>query len=396
MKVLCVLGEHQYGDPSRGHSTEYEAFIPTLRRLGHEVLHFESWNRDLYADYAELNEALLGFVERERPDVMLAVQLNYELWIETVERISRRGDVATVCWTTDDSWKFAQVSRFIGHAYHGMTTTYPDVVGRYRREGIRNVLLTQWAATASALLEPLPAGQCTHRVSFVGATHGDRERRVARLRARGLEIECYGHGWPAGSVPSDAIPRIMQQSVVSLNFANSRGRNQVKARTFEVPGAGGFLLTEYAPGLETHYEIGREIEVFRGEDELIEKARFYLEHPAERDAIARAGHARTLRDHTYDARVRELLEFALTARDEWLAGAGASRLESRAAVARKHAPPRLMRWLAKLLVGVATPIFGPERGPRAARRLVFELSWRVARRKTFTAAGWPGRMFPKE
>ena len=96
MKVLCVFGKHQYGDPSRGLGTEYAAFVPALRNLGHDVVHFESWNRKYYSNYAELNRALLETVEREDPDVMLAVQLNYEIWLETLRIIQSAGDVPKV------------------------------------------------------------------------------------------------------------------------------------------------------------------------------------------------------------------------------------------------------------------------------------------------------------
>jgi len=58
MKILCVFGKHQYGDPSRGLSTEYTCFIPALHHLGHQVAHFESWNTRHYHDLAELNGKL--------------------------------------------------------------------------------------------------------------------------------------------------------------------------------------------------------------------------------------------------------------------------------------------------------------------------------------------------
>jgi spore maturation protein CgeB len=38
----------------------------------------------------------------------------------------------------------------------------------------------------------------------------------------------------------------------------------------------------------------------------LEKARWLLDHPREREAIALAGQARTLRDHTYIKRAAEL------------------------------------------------------------------------------------------
>ncbi len=92
--------------------------------------------------------------------------------------------------------------------------------------------------------------------------HVEYCRCIARLNEYGIGVSCFGYGWPSGSLAAEKIPQIMRKSIISLNFANSRGQNQIKARTFEVPGAGGFLLTEYAPGLEKFYSIGKEIDVF--------------------------------------------------------------------------------------------------------------------------------------
>lgn len=391
MKVLCVFGEHQYGDPSRGLGTEYAAVIPALRNLGHQVQHFESWNRSLYRDLAELNERLLAEVESFRPDVLLSVHMAYELWLETLETIRARGDVATISWATDDSWKYREVSRFVGHVYHAMTTTYDYVVPRYHEDGIREVLLTQWAVSSEWLAEPLPASQCRYPVSFVGAVHGDRRQRVEKLRDAGIEVACFGHGWPNGPVKMEAIPRIMRESVISLNFTNARGENQIKARTFEVPGAGGFLLTGHAPGIERFYRPGKEIAVFENIKTLTKLTRHYLAHPDERDAMARSAFERTRREHTYEHRMSLVLDFALAAKARFIP-ASQSRSFERAKTAHRLTLPLLL--LRTALVWGGSIALGPDRGPRAARRLLFELSWRLAGRHTFTAAGWPGRLFP--
>lgn len=49
--------------------------------------------------------------------------------------------------------------------------------------------------------------------------------------------------------------------------------------------------------------------------------------------------------------------------------------------------------LKKVLNKLCSTIWGPVRGSRAARRLVFELSWRLNGTNTYSAAGIPGRMF---
>jgi spore maturation protein CgeB len=61
-----------------------------------------------------------------------------------------------------------------------------------------------------------------------------------------------------------------------------------------------------------------------------------------------------------------------------------------------HEPGRVLNLIKKILVFFGVFIFGKRRGLRAARRLVFELSWRFCGKKTFSASGWPGRMFPEQ
>ena len=396
MKILCVLGKHQYGDVSRGIGTEYAAFVPTLERMGHEVVHFESADRARYRDLADMNQQLLQTVDSVQPDVMLVVQMNYEIWLETLYAIKSRGDVATLCWTTDDSWKYRQVSRFIGPAYHAITTTYPDRLSDYHRDGIAHVLLTQWAAASPTLREPLPAKYCRYKVSFVGAAHGNRKRRIDRLRDKGIEVATFGYGWPEGPIAAEKIPDIMRDSVISLNFANSSGANQIKARTFEVPGAGGFLLTERAPHLEQWYVPGKEIEVFQNDRELEQKILHYLDHSAQRDAIAQAGYERTRSEHTYEVRLQAALDFALQYRE--LAKAEDSiRLSPpfRHAL-EKHILSWPLRALRTLMVLGCSTIWGCRRGRRAARRICFEFSWRFFGARAFGASGWTGRMFPHQ
>jgi spore maturation protein CgeB len=396
MKVLCVFGKYQYGDSNRGIGTEYGSFVPALQRLGHEVVHFDSWDRSCYRSFAELNIALLDVVERERPHILLAVQMHYEIWIETLKIIKNRGDVITLCWTTDDSWKYKECSRFIGHIYHVMTTTYPEVVKNYLRDGIHNVLLTQWASIPGNLFRPRPASKCTYLVSFIGAAHGNRKKQISFLRASGIDVTCFGHGWPAGPIEFNRIPEIMNESIINLNFANSRGLNQIKARIFEVLGAGGFLLTESAPGIERYYLPDKEIVIFNGVRDLVEKIKYFLSHLDQRDQIAIAGFLRTEKDHTYDIRMRDILDFALNSR-EILAQRNLQNPQlSLEEVLRKHKITFALKILRLTLVLPCKMIWGKRRGPRVARRLLFELSCRLVGAKTYTSGGWVGRIFYNE
>ncbi len=400
MRILCVFGRHNYGDPERGEGYEYSNFLPALGRLGHRVILFDNWDRSHHRGFPELNAALLRVVEEQRPDIIFSVQVHFELWLETWQILRDSGIAATINWATDDSWRYDQFSRLVAPAFHAYTTTYPNIHNRYKRDGLTHVLLTQWAANAATLQAPLPAAQCRYNVTFVGTAYGKRRHWIQALRRRGVDVACFGHGWENGAISAQDIPKIIRDSVISLNLANADrgGTNQIKARTFEVPGAGGFLLTEWADGLDRYLTPGREIAVFHSLDELADQIRYYLAHPSERDGIARAGHARTCAEHTYDRRLSKVVDYAVRQRDEYYAHSGATPTGQidwarfHEAAARHRIGPGL-RLLKRILVAAGSAVYGRSRGPRAARRLLFELSWRAAGAHTYSAAGWPGRLF---
>jgi spore maturation protein CgeB len=465
MKILCVFGEHNYGDPSRGQGYEYANFIPALRRLGHEVAFFESLNKTRYSGFPDLNRSFLSAIERERPDVVLCVLMAYELWTETLEMAKEIGRAFFINWSTDDSWKYRQFSRLIAPWFDLYATTSSVAFARAQQDGLDNFYLTQWAAAGARLQEPLAAGQCRYLVSFIGSRYGNRSEWVNRLRGRGIDVACFGHGWEHGAVASEDIPKIMRESVISLNFGDSdvvmdgflpSKSRQIKARVFEVPGCGGFLLTQVADDLGRYYELGSEVATFDGLEDLIRKINHYRTHPAERDRIAWASHVRTKADHTYEARFSQLLQLAAekcpsaalpqsfavqrtrkyasrlgiysaslhdsanseakhpdsfeqpgsatlsTSGQESPAVVSTSKgrppgsLDDFHTVALRHRQTVSLRLFRKVLTVPCVWIWGQQRGPRAARRILFELSWRLCGETTYSAAGWPGRIFYKE
>jgi spore maturation protein CgeB len=69
---------------------------------------------------------------------------------------------------------------------------------------------------------------------------------------------------------------------------------------------GALLCTGFTDELADMFEPDREILVYRNQYELLDKVRFYLNHPAEAEIIRKAGRARALADHTYQNRFKTL------------------------------------------------------------------------------------------
>lgn len=79
-------------------------------------------------------------------------------------------------------------------------------------------------------------------------------------------------------------------------------------RLFEATGMGTCLVTERCKNIGDLFVDGSEIVTYTHAEEAVEKIRHLIDHPAESDRVARAGQARTLRDHSALARARVVNE----------------------------------------------------------------------------------------
>lgn len=104
-----------------------------------------------------------------------------------------------------------------------------------------------------------------------------------------------------------AMLKALSRARVGLNIhIDVAGRFAGNVRLFETTGAGACLLTDWKENMPSLFEPDSEAVCYRSPEECLEKFRWLLDHPRERVAIARAGQARTLRDHGYLNRAREL------------------------------------------------------------------------------------------
>jgi len=102
---------------------------------------------------------------------------------------------------------------------------------------------------------------------------------------------------------------VLAESRISLNrHIDVAGRFANNMRLFEATGVGTLLLTDQKDNLHQLFEVGKEVIAYSTPQECAELIAYYLDHEDERRAIARAGQARTLRDHTYQLRMKELAQ----------------------------------------------------------------------------------------
>jgi spore maturation protein CgeB len=132
-----------------------------------------------------------------------------------------------------------------------------------------------------------------------------------------FRINVYGPGW-SNIIPElcrssrsvdygVALARIYQGTVVNINISSQHLPTALNSRPFDVPACGAFLLTDYRPGIEELFEVGKEVIVYHNEEELIDKCRYYYSHPEARNVITLRAMERISQEHTYEHRVRQMI-----------------------------------------------------------------------------------------
>ena len=148
-------------------------------------------------------------------------------------------------------------------------------------------------------------------VSFIGAKYGWRPEFINKLKDKGINIECFGKGWPNGPLSSEEMIKRYSESRINLGFSgigHSKRLMCLKGRDFEVPMSGGLYLCQNNPELSRVYEVDKEILTYEDTSDCYSKIGYILENPEIAKDIRAAGLKRALRDHTYEKRWEDALK----------------------------------------------------------------------------------------
>ena len=314
-----------------------DAYSRYLRELGHDSEDLIVNCRPLQARWAAENVRIRHALWRLRPDRRE----------DGATQLARRIALAQV-----EAWKpdvlYVQNLSFFGHeelarirargvlvagqiasppppdrelqAFDLITTSFPHFVERFRALGIDSEYLriAFYEPVLDDLrkqgVDPSPGSKRPFDVAFVGGldsgVHGSGVALLERI-SREIPLDVWGYGADRLPATSPLLERyhgeawgldmygVLAQSRIVVNrhidAAEGHANNM---RLFEATGVGALLVTEDAQNLGDMFEPGREVVTYNGPDDLIEKVRHYLRHDEERAAVAAAGQARTLSEHT--------------------------------------------------------------------------------------------------
>jgi spore maturation protein CgeB len=332
---VFVVGAHRFPDsmewhvmdalPRIGAAAEFFAararFIGT-RNVAQKVLG-KIVNTALREPERLFEGRLLQAVERFDPQLML-VLLGNQLSPKTLERLRLRTRAPIVSWCQDQMTTLGR-QFLLGAEYDAVF-----VKDRYMQD-----LFSRMIKSTSFHYLPEACNPRVHRslelsdrdrerygcdVMMAGSLYYYRQEVLRQLEQFDLKVWGNVPDWllyrltrphMGGEVIGDEKVRAARAAKVALNTLHFAEVDGLNCRAFELAGCGAFQICTARPVLPEHFQPGTEIETFDSVAQLVEKIRYYLTRPKEAAAIAARGQLRAHRDHTYEARLQEIIRIAL-------------------------------------------------------------------------------------
>lgn len=290
------------------------------------------------SQYVEMLSQLVLEGVNERPVDILIFLAQAPMTPRVLTDLRNRG-IITVMWFVEDCRRFLTWQQI---------APYYDYMFLIQREEFPR--LVEQAGAGRAIYLPVGCDPRIHRpllltpeerehygseLSFVGAGYNNRRHVFSTFSGRDLKI--WGTEWPAclpftkivqdqgARVSVDDYVKVFNASSININLHSSHERDGVEPngdfinpRTFELAAAGAFQLVDNRRLLSENFVPGEEVVTFSDEKDLLDKCDYYLAHPEERETIAAAGRRRALAEHTYENRLKTMLEYIYADRYEEL------------------------------------------------------------------------------
>jgi spore maturation protein CgeB len=240
----------------------------------------------------------------------------------------RKMGISALNYLTDDPWNpgrhapwFFKALRHYDHVFSPRRANLEDL----KRHGCPAVSYLPFAYSEEIHQmhsgNGCPAADASQPdIVFVGGGDADRVPFMAALIEANFDLRLYGGYWEhfpetrrnaCGHITPQEAPRATASAKIALCLVRRANRDGHCMRSFEIPAVGGCMLAESTPEHRDIFgEDGEAVLYFQDIPELIRKARWLLERPAERQRLAEAAHRRITASgqNTYRDRLRSMLE----------------------------------------------------------------------------------------
>jgi spore maturation protein CgeB len=308
-------------------SKDYARLHSLLKsRIFHRLsLNSYSVRERLSKDY---NKYIGDFVQKQEPDAVV-FHNGYFIFPKTIEEIKKK-KIKTVMFHADNPFRpysyrpeTFPTARMVDHVLVWSQLLADKI--RQKQRANASFFPFGWDRKLFPYQEPPP--RQWDGITFIGNWERSREDFLDQI-GRNFPLRIFGEGywgertrfaglsrraWAGRGIVGPEAAGEVRNAAINLNILRRQHfidgvPDGVIMRTFEAPGAGGFLLSTRSGGASDLFPEGDAGAYFSDVNECLEKIEYYLTHSVERRSIAAQAHRRVKERHTYANRAAELIE----------------------------------------------------------------------------------------
>jgi len=203
--------------------------------------------------------------------------------------------------------------------YDLLISSFPHFVKKFKKMGIKSEYLP-WCAEEN-ILKKVGEKKRKYNVSYVGGftPHHSKGNKIFNQVSKNVKIDFWGYGenflLPTSKIRKNFHGQAWGKKMYTIyasskivinrhiNISNNYANNM---RMYEATLMGALLITDEKQNMNEFFKAGKEVITYKNAKDLLYKIRYYLKHNKKRIIIARAGQRRTLKNHTYTIRMKQL------------------------------------------------------------------------------------------
>lgn len=316
MRILIITYEYQNKIAFPNYPDTIKSLNPETWIINYPTLYYELGNKEFHNYIRQL-------IEKEKIEVLFYfVAIDFEIHVDFLVELRNKVFIAFYCG--DDCTYYDMHYKYICQTADYVFTNIIFAEYKYREIGVPSQFLVP--AFDINLIKPLNLERNID-VSFIGFMNNrvGRAIYIEYLKQNGISVELWGFGTKNGPASQEKKLEIYNRSKINLDFTGLseftvytidypiyKRKKHPKGRSLEIALTRSFLLSEHAPGIEAYLTPKKEIAVFRDQTELLEKVRYFLARPDERERFADAAYERARHDNDLLNQCRMILNILET------------------------------------------------------------------------------------
>lgn len=260
--------------------------------------------------------------------VDLAIVTNDVLMPAEVELVAKTLGCPVVMWFPDAVVNMGR-TMFLNSPYHTVFIKDRFITDRLKQDFPRRRFEYLPECCNPSVHRPVePTAEAIEKfgcdITTAGNCYANRVAFFEQLVPENLKIKIWGN-LPSAWMNVESIrPMLQREYVVGdakchafrcakvvLNNLHPGEIDSLNCRAFEIPACKGVQFVNHRDCISELFAIDKEIVTFHNFGELRDKLQHYLGSPALRDEVAEAGYKRVQAEHTYQHRLKQIIQSVL-------------------------------------------------------------------------------------